>query len=98
MTTALADDETLSRLKTVADSAFPQQVIVESTAACNQGCVFCGRTYMERPKKTISSDIFRCIVDEIARESPDTELWPTFMGEAMLLGAKLFDSIAYARS
>jgi len=79
------------------DSPFPQQVVIEPTAACNQQCIFCGRTYMERPKKTMTQEIFRRIADEIASESPDTELWPTFMGEATLLGQKLYDWIAYAR-
>lgn len=76
---------------------FPQQVVIETTAACNQDCIFCGRTYMQRPKKTMTAETFEKIVTEIGRESPDTEIWPTFMGEAMLLGKKLFDWIALAR-
>lgn len=76
---------------------FPQQLVVEATAACNQACIFCGRTYMDRPKKTMTSEMFYKIADEVARESPYTELWPTFMGEAMLLGDKIFDWIRYAK-
>lgn len=76
---------------------FPQQLVVEITAACNQECIFCGRTYMARPKKTMSRELFEKIVEEVATESPYTELWPTFMGEAMLLGDPLFDMIRYAR-
>jgi MoaA/NifB/PqqE/SkfB family radical SAM enzyme len=78
-------------------SPFPQQVVVETTAACDQHCVFCGRTYMARPKKTMRPDLFRKIADEIAAESPYAELWPTFMGEALLLGNRLFDLIRYSR-
>lgn len=76
---------------------FPQQVVVEVTAACNQRCVFCGRTYMDRPKKTMGRAMFEKIVTEIAQQSPYTELWPTFMGEAMLLGDKLFDMVRFAK-
>jgi len=76
---------------------FPQQLVIEATAGCNQRCVNCGRTYMARPKKTMTRAIFDKIVEEVAAENPYTEIWPTFMGEAMLLGGKLFDMIEYAR-
>ena len=76
---------------------FPQQVVIEVTAACDQQCIFCGRTYMDRPKKTMSRDLYRKIVEEIGRESPYTEVWPTFMGEALLLKDRLFDLIRYTR-
>jgi len=76
---------------------FPQQVVVETTAACDQRCIFCGRTYMSRPKKTMAKETFNRIVEEIARENPLTELWPTFMGEALLLHNRVFDMIRYAR-
>ncbi|MBI3125995.1 MAG: radical SAM protein [Candidatus Tectomicrobia bacterium] len=76
---------------------FPQQLIIETTAACNQLCVFCGHTYMDRPKKTMARALFERIASESGRESPYTEIWPTFMGEAMLLGDRLFDMIEFAR-
>jgi radical SAM protein with 4Fe4S-binding SPASM domain len=76
---------------------FPQQLVIEPTAACNQACIFCGRTYMDRPKKTMTQELFYKIVEEVAEESPYTEVWPTFMGEAMLLGDTIFDWIEYAK-
>jgi radical SAM protein with 4Fe4S-binding SPASM domain len=78
-------------------SPFPQQLVIEVTAGCNQQCINCGRTYMERPKKTMKRAMFERIVDEVGVENPYTEVWPTFMGEAMLLGDRLFDLIEYAR-
>lgn len=78
-------------------TAFPQQVVVELTSACNQGCVYCGRTYMERQKGHMPRAIFERVADEVGRESPDTELWPAFMGESMLLGSDLFERLAFAR-
>lgn len=76
---------------------YPQQLVVELTAACNQGCIFCGRTYMDRAKRHMPRPIFDKIVDEMAEKSPYTELWPAFMGESMLLGDELFDRLRYAR-
>src|SRR5688572_29817958 len=82
---------------TYAQTSFPQQLVVEVTAGCNQKCINCGRTYMERPKKTMKRALFERIVAEVAAENPYTEVWPTFMGEAMLLGDRLFNMIEYAR-
>lgn len=76
---------------------FPPQVVIESTAACNQSCTFCGRTYLERQKGHMPRPIFNRIVDEIARESPLTEILPAYMGEALLLGDELFVRMATAR-
>jgi radical SAM protein with 4Fe4S-binding SPASM domain len=77
---------------------FPQQVVAEVTAACDQRCIFCGRSSMTRPKKTMARELFCAIADEIGRVSPYTELWPTFMGEALLLKDRLFDLIRRARA
>lgn len=76
---------------------FPQQLVIETTAGCNQRCIFCGRTYIERPKKTMSDAIYRKIVKEVAEVSPYTEVWPTFMGESLLLGDLIFDWLEYTR-
>lgn len=76
---------------------FPQQCVIEVTAGCDQDCIYCGRKTMERPKKTMKPELYKRIVDEIARENPFCEVWPTFMGEAVLLGERLFELIRYTR-
>lgn len=76
---------------------FPQQLIIESTAACNQRCINCGRTYMERKCGNMDINLYKKIVDEVGKENPYTEIWPTFMGESMLLGDKIFNMINYAK-
>lgn len=76
---------------------YPQQLVLEVTAACNQKCVFCGRTYMERPVRHMPRALWDKVVEEVGSESPYTELWPAFMGESMLLGDELFDRLAAAR-
>ncbi len=42
-------------------------------------------------------DLYRRIIDELAADCPDTELWMTFYGEALLLGYRLFYLIHYAK-
>ncbi len=81
----------------LAHSDFPRQVVAELTAACNQKCIFCGRNYMQRVKKTMPHEIFLKIAREIATESPYTEFWPTFMGEALLLKGTAFTLIKQAK-
>lgn len=44
----------------------------------------------------MSDRLFRKIVEEIGRVAPDTEIWPTFYGEALILGDKLWAMIDYA--
>ncbi len=80
-----------------AHTGFPQQLVIESTGACNQSCIFCGRTYMDRPHRHMPRSVHDQIVEEVGRESPETEVWPAFMGEAFLLGDELFDRLQYAR-
>ena len=51
----MSDAQHGTRLQPIAyiHTPFPQQLVVEATAACNQNCIFCGRTYMTRAKKTL---------------------------------------------
>ena len=42
--------------------------------------------------------MFKRIVEEISREKPDCEIWPTFYGEALLLGDNLWRWLDYAAS
>ncbi len=76
---------------------FPQQLIVEATAACNQRCIYCGRTYMKRKVGNMDRKLYEKIVEEVSKENPYTEIWPIFMGESMLLKDKIFDMINYAK-
>jgi len=44
----------------------------------------------------MSRALWNKIVEEVGRCSPDTELWPTFYGEALMLGDELWDRLDYA--
>lgn len=75
---------------------FPPQLVVENTSACNQSCIHCSHKEMARSRRHMSRELWNKIVEEVGREYPNTELWPTFYGEALILREELWDRIAYA--
>ena len=82
-----------SRLK---EYDFPPQLIIENTSHCNQACIHCSHREMERPKRHMKRELWNKIVEEVGRENPECEVWPTFYGEALILGEELWDRIDYA--
>ena len=76
---------------------FPPQLIAETTAFCNFQCSHCHHRDLRRNKGVMSHDLWTKIVAEVAEHQPDAEFWPTFYGEALLLGDKLFDWLHQAR-
>ena len=75
---------------------FPPQVVVENTSYCNLRCVHCSHKEMIRPQRHMERWLWNRIVEETGRESPECELWPTFYGEALILGEELWDRLDYA--
>jgi radical SAM protein with 4Fe4S-binding SPASM domain len=53
---------------------------------------------MKREKKHMDKNLFKKIIDEIATIAPDTEVWPTFYGEATTLRDDLYELLRYARA
>lgn len=80
------------------DHPFPPQLVIENTSACNQSCIHCSHREMIRPRRHMERALWNKLVEEIGRESPETELWPTFYGEALILREELWDRIDYAAS
>lgn len=80
------------------DWPFPPQVVIELTALCNFSCVHCNHKDLVRTKGSMSESLFKKIVDEIVDIEPETEIWPTFYGEAFILGERLFERLRYASS
>lgn len=78
------------------EHSFPPQLVIENTSHCNQLCVHCSHREMERPKKHMTRELWNKIVEEIGQVSPHTEIWPTFYGEALIMGPELWDRIRYA--
>ena len=75
---------------------FPPQLVVENTSACNQQCIHCSHKEMIRPKQKMERSLWNKIVEEVGREAPNTEIWPTFYGEALGMGDEIWDRIDYA--
>jgi len=78
------------------EHAFPPQIVIENTSYCNMTCVHCCHKEMQRPPRHMDDALWEKIVAEIGRESPECEVWPTFYGEAFILGDRLWERLDYA--
>lgn len=78
------------------DHRFPPQLVIENTSRCDQQCIHCSHKELIRPKAHMNRDLWNKIVEEVGRESPGTEIWPTFYGEALVMGEEIWDRIDYA--
>lgn len=97
-TVPVSDRERLEQVEaSLVEWEFPPQVVLENTAFCNFRCVHCNHKELERPRGTMDEALWRSLVEEIAREAPETEVWPTFYGEAFVLGERLFERLRWAR-
>jgi MoaA/NifB/PqqE/SkfB family radical SAM enzyme len=78
-------------------SAFPTQVLIESTSFCNLRCAMCARNFNPRKFGVMDEALARKVIDEIAREAPDTRIWFCYFGEPLIMKNKgLFERIKYA--
>lgn len=75
---------------------FPPQLVIENTSACDQQCIHCSHKELLRPKRHMTRTLWNKIVEEVGRESPETEIWPTFYGEALVMGDEIWERIHYA--
>ena len=80
------------------DHPFPPQLVVENTSICNMECIHCSHRELKRVKRHMARPLWNKIVEEIGREHPQCEIWPTFYGEALIMGYKneLWDRLDYA--
>ena len=83
--------------KRLEDYPFPPQIVLETTAFCNQKCIHCAHKTMMRKKGNMDMSLFKKIIEEIADKDRDAEVWMTFYGEALLLRYKLHYMIEYAK-
>ncbi len=82
---------------TLEDADFPPQLIIEVTSACNLRCSMCAHSIITREPTIMADDLFNRIVEEIAAEAPDTRVWLSFYGEALLARDRLWGFIKRAK-
>ena len=80
------------------EHAYPPQFVIENTSICNLTCIHCSHRELQRNKRHMARPLWNKIVEEIGANSPETEIWPTFYGEALIMGYKgeLWDRLDYA--
>lgn len=76
---------------------FPVAVIIETTAYCNLDCIMCPQPKLKRQRGNMEFDVLKKIVDEIAIESKDTQLWFAIMGEPLINGFDFIKMVKYAK-
>ena len=77
---------------------YPPQLVIENTSICNLTCIHCSHRELQRTRRHMKRELWNKIVEEFGANSPDTEIWPTFYGEALIMGYKsaLWDRLDYA--
>jgi len=80
----------------LAETTFPPQLVIENTSYCNMKCIHCAHREMDRPQMHMDRTLWDKLVEEVGRESPGCELWPTFYGEALILKDELWDRLDHA--
>ena len=78
------------------ETAFPAQLVIENTSYCNLRCIHCSHKEMIRPQRHMVRELWDKIAIEVGTVSPECELWPTFYGEALILGRELWDRLDFA--
>lgn len=72
------------------------QLQLETTNVCSANCVFCSYSRMERPKGTMSMDVFKRIIDQVPAIPLIESITLTGLGET-LLDRHLLERIKYIR-
>jgi radical SAM protein with 4Fe4S-binding SPASM domain len=80
------------------DREYPPQLVIENTSICNLTCIHCSHRELQRVRRHMSRPLHDKIVEELGANAPDTEIWPTFYGEALIMGYKseLWERLDYA--
>ncbi len=90
--------EELERIrKTLGPSIYPKKFAIELCSECNLNCSMCHNDTMARPKGVMPLPLFKHLADQIAVDSPNTELWISFNGEPLLEPERLLEVLRYAR-
>src|SRR5205823_11398236 len=70
--------------------------LVTGVQTCALPIFHCSHKELIRPKRKMDRDLHDKIVTELGKYSPNTEIWPTFYGEALGMGDEIWDRIDFA--
>ena len=88
-------------MREIKEIDFPTTILIDTVSYCNLRCSMCSQKDMTRKKGIMEWDLFKKIIDEIAKVDKNTTVWMVFFGEALLLKKvkpSIFDMISYAKS
>jgi len=74
---------------------YPYEIFIEITNSCNLNCIFCARKKMKRKQGFMSLELYKKIIDEIARERPFSHIHLYGVGESTI-DPYILDKIRYA--
>lgn len=63
---------------------YPHRIVIELTPQCNLSCSMCPRNYIQTKDGYMSEDLWRRLVDDIAKTKLDTIILPFWRGESLL--------------
>jgi radical SAM protein with 4Fe4S-binding SPASM domain len=75
---------------------FPKVVLIDNISYCNLKCRMCFHKNMKRKSGIMEWDLYKKIIDEIAENDPNAQIWITFFGEGLML-KDLPERVKYAR-
>lgn len=77
--------------------AWPHALYIEGTNICNAKCVFCAYPEMERPKKVMTMEFFRSVIDQyVAMGGTEVDLTP-IVGDPFVDG-QIIERLKYLES
>lgn len=75
---------------------FPSVVLIDNISYCNLKCSMCFHKNMKREAGIMEWDLYKKIIDEIAENNPNAQIWITFFGEGLML-KDLPERVKYAK-
>lgn len=78
------------------ETDFPGVILIDNISLCNLKCSMCFHKNMKRKPGIMKMDLYKRIIDEIAENKPDAQIWITFFGEGLML-KDLPERVKYAR-
>ena len=77
------------------DADFPRVILLDTVSYCNLKCSICSHKNMTRKQGFMQEGLYKKLIDEIAENEPNAQIWITFFGEGMIL-KDLPEKIAYS--